>query len=1169
MEEWNNFKNESETMKSFIRSFKFKRKVGIVLIFLSSFIPFSLSNGQDFKKSKAIDGISKTIDTVGNTVTSVMDANTKSQLAMINSQNQQRMMSQLQPQMADQRTLKMFPACPRPASNPAIPKGACSSVGDQNSLMQANFFKNLANQYSEFYDYHLSTSQDSPQAVGLKCIEDSSKKLESDLVEKANTLQGLMDLIKKNQQRFAEENETLKRQMKLLNIELNGGTSNDIDTKNTDYTKFFPGCSGIIPQSALVGPKRGLYGIRDSMNSSGMRKQSQDFVTNQGLYEKDIEKTVEKMMKDLSENGIADWIEGGATPTKWSRGGTTQFKGMDNIIQEEVRELQLARKRIEKDLKKFNYVPPRFDKNFADNFNDFASGAQEYFKREYINNCATKSGDVGAKGLGMDKETILKGIVNTVNKSGGTTSRNYKKSVSEILDSDDFLEDKILELKKLDRIYGEGTLKVKYLDGNTSTAYDTVYDLLTKSIQNCEKEYKHSNVFSKNKGKIESQAKKAKKAQASLNELSQLYRTFTSKLATAIKDKVKYCSGSQLKEGSCSPNSLNPSSPGFCISHASQCAVKTRSCYQQADNFIKDRTNKLKASQLTYNKRVEDLVANQENFLAGIKSQVAADSAYLKAFFPGANFILPPELAVAMPAPADSPYGVQLRGGGSLSFLKNLPEQIKKLQKALLKQGDKAMLETKDFMNKQEKIMKDNKAKFEQLSENCSKAMAAFQEKSQKSAGEQAKAMGEQGQKTGEFCLKYNRLRNTNPAAGCDGDNSPSALYDEAIKISAQLNNSDSIMNKLGAYERVCAQSQNEAKLGTEDKEEEPTPLLIKECKKTGYNWDQVMNRRQQSLLSEISNPELRKKVGIFLNSNKISNDEKSDPSDPADKEELNSPSPDVAFNGPLGDRVQSLNSLRNQVVDTKSRVVKDLNGKQPTKEEVKISEVIDKIDSNNEQLEKFFPQAYIDIRVKLSSIEKNMATDKKKARGDLEIIIAKKDEILGKETDEAKKVVLGEIFDSLKKAHEESSDENLKELPALPPSGVGSKHENEFMESKGKNDVCAYLKNKNVEKSISECEQEDNFTKCYNNAVEKNSKTLPIGSLLHAINSNLERVAAKVNNAPSLSRNWARIGEGSSDVCNAQASSATRDELGEKGNPAETIPDGSMDNSYGPGFQK
>ena len=226
-------------MKSIIRFLKFIQVRGIILLFLSGSIAPTPSYAQDYKASKAIQGISKGIDTFGNTVTSIMDSNTQSQLAALNMQNQQKMMNQLQPRPADPRTVKMFPGCSRPASQPALPKGACSSVGDQNSLMQANFFKNLANQHSEYYDYHLSTSQDSGQAVGLKCIEDASKKLESDLVDKANTLQGLMDMIKKNQQRFAEESESLKRRMKLLNMELGGGNSNDGYQEYRLY-KIFP-----------------------------------------------------------------------------------------------------------------------------------------------------------------------------------------------------------------------------------------------------------------------------------------------------------------------------------------------------------------------------------------------------------------------------------------------------------------------------------------------------------------------------------------------------------------------------------------------------------------------------------------------------------------------------------------------------------------------------------------------------------------------------------------------------------------------------------------------------------------------------------------------------------------------------------------------------------------
>ena len=114
--------------------------------------------------------------------------------------------------------------------------------------------------------------------------------------------------------------------MEGISNELYGG-GGDVDEKTKDFTSFFPGCRGIIPSDALTNPKGGLVGIRNSLDNTGMRTAAQNLLTNQAVFTKEIEELTERIKADVNEVGIDTFFEGGATQSKWFRGGITQFGG--------------------------------------------------------------------------------------------------------------------------------------------------------------------------------------------------------------------------------------------------------------------------------------------------------------------------------------------------------------------------------------------------------------------------------------------------------------------------------------------------------------------------------------------------------------------------------------------------------------------------------------------------------------------------------------------------------------------------------------------------------------------------------------------------------------------------------------------------------------------------
>ncbi len=1063
--------------------------------------------------SKFAEGANKVVDIISGLADQYIQGSQQQSQQYIQMIQQQQMLSQMTPQVAPASSVSTFPNCPIPALT-SPPEGMCSNIQGPDAFMMAQNIKATALKYSASFDQFLSRT---PTGVGISCIDLSIKKLTQDLSAKSNQLQAMIDQTKKGQQFFAEEANAIKKQMEKISNELYGG-GGDVEEIAKDYTSMFPGCRGIIPSDALTKPKGGLIGIRNSIDNTGMRTAAQNLLTNKATYAKEIEEVVERIKADANDVGIDVFFEGGATQSKWFKGGLTQFGGVEQILMEKRKEMDIKRARIAEDLAAVGYKSPRMDQKFRKKMGEFAGGATVYFQKKYINDCVL-GGNEMIRRLGLKQDELLQNLQQVGLKKQGGAVMSYRNKLEAILNGPGFLDEKISQIKDLEKIYGTGSFYLFYKNSSGGYSKETPDQYFKNMIGTCEKAYESGGALAKDTPGGSTYKEKVENAQTALNELNQMEEGFTGSIGNLLKDKLLNCSNTPMKEGSCSPETMTSTNPDFCLKRASFCAERTRACFTHADNLVKERTNKLKINANLYNKKIEALVVNQEAELAKIKTLVNNDIAALKQMFPGATFESPPDLVVALPAPVDTPLGVQLRGGGSMSFLNSLPEQLKKIKKAMEDHGSQALNEARDYQMAQEGQMKESKAAWQALAAQCDSSMAEFgknyEENMNKAMEEQAKL----GSEVGEFCYKYERLANSNPLAGCDGDNSPSKLYDDAIKVATFIN--PTVINNLGEYEKLCAQSQNRPELGTES---DKRPELIRLCEIAGDDWNKVLTIKKEELLRKISDPKIKARAKSFL-----------DAKGEVDPNLSNLP-PSVYR------QLINLRQMEAQKANGRDALIDELNGEVRSKEEVKFEEIKASLSSMKKEMDNF---KFKGLKKELDNIEKNLTPSTiEKARTDLASLISKSPDF-EKEVGPENSENLKSQFEELKALSESISQKSLDALPDLAPSGLGSEHKDLFKKGDDVENLCLALKNQKISDAIADCSENKGFDKCFKRQMEINADEIGPG-LFDILNRKLNSIS-NFEDAEMIAERWSDLGQGGKESCTGQSSQGRKAKEPEK----------------------
>jgi len=802
---------------------------GIVFTMLTSSVPAMAEN-----KDHWVGNVGKLVN---NVTGQIMQANQQSMAAA----QQAQLMQQFQPTPI---AAKFFPHCKISQAITAFPEEMCQDrIEDPMGFSTATAMKEVGYKYKAYYDNLLTPAQNQPFPVGVQCLENARKGFETSIADRLNALTDLMAKMNEAKQQFEANNKKLLEDMSQTSGELFGGGKQDVNTRTTDFTKLFSQeCQNVIGLEGLTSKKGGLDGVLKSIDP--LKRKSANFMaTDKSVYEKELQTQIEDIKKQVADIGVEGYIstnQGNGFNSRVS--GTTSFKNYSEAIQTNVTDFNTQYSRIQSEVKAVDpsFELPPLDKNFSVDFSEFVKGSEDYFRKDYINKCAT----MADKGIALSTDQILKGLEQKSTGNRGTTIIRYREALQGILDDEElFFDDKMAKIKALQNSYGKD-ITITYVNGMGKQVTDPPYTLFQKTVALCEQKYTQDDTFKPGGSKAISQKKKVKRAKTYLNQLKSLEQNFIANLTKDIHDKVINCEGMSQKSNSCNAKSgvFNPGDSSFCIKHAENCSTKIAQCHKRADNLVRDRKQKLKRQSDRYNNNVRALVIQEKVYLEQLRQKVLADAKYLQQYFPGANYVLPEDLFLKVPQlsagkAGSQDLGVDLLGGGNLDFLDKLPEQIAKLKTALGTQSSKVMNLTKNYIDTQKKSMQDNQKKWTKLAGDCAGKEKEYRQGIAMMNANNKKAYDDALAKAKAFCRRFDRLAQVNPAAGCgEGDNSPEALYEDASAVASFL--SSEVDPALNAYSSICGSAQGEQTPGTEDDDETPQSEVSKACSEG--DWESV-----------------------------------------------------------------------------------------------------------------------------------------------------------------------------------------------------------------------------------------------------------------------------------------------------------------------------------------
>ncbi|MFT6070355.1 MAG: hypothetical protein ACJAT2_000845 [Bacteriovoracaceae bacterium] len=807
----------------------FLKTLTVHLISLSlTFAPLPLFAASEDEKGVQVNN-SEWVGNIGGILGQVSSTVMQSQQKQFAMRQQAALLQGSRPQVVP---AKFFPQCRIAPAGAKIPQQACKPSGNpMQSVQQAQTFQTIAQQNIDFYDQLLDEAQNAALPSGIACLKQAMDGVGSSVQDRINGLERMKEQIAKSNQLFEEQNKKILEDIKRNGNVLLGaerGKKIDVNLETAEFDKLMsPECKDIIVNSgnATVNSqvfRGGLLGIRDGALSS-LNVKATNLQSNYGSYKKDLDAKIIQMKKDIKDYGLEGFLDqnGGQSGSfAFERNGQKTFGSLKNAFTDKANQIATKIADIKKNIRSEVGGTStdldslmRMDQNFRTDFAKFADVAESQLKREKMSQCITGADS----GVSLSTDQILAGLRYDTTALTGNTLANYRSALKYILDDTQTTpETKKTRIKELDAKF-QGRVVIVNSAENSTERTMLPYQMFQQIVANCEAVIDEKN--DDNVGR--STADKIKRAKTYMRDLQKLERTFASEMSNHILSEVQNCSGRGLDAGQCGEEAMDPSNGEFCLSQASTCADQANRCYGQINQEVKKRQDNMNSLATVYNNNVAALITSQEALLGQVKAQVQRDAEFFKSFFPGANYAYPESLFVKMPQLSEfGSLGVELRGGGDIETLKKLPEEIAKLQGALKEQweggaGGKGIANVIDeYIKSQAQAMENNRGKWEGLLSECqnteAQSVAAIQKQNQKAQ----KEYGEKAEKLGEFCSRFDALKDTNPAAGCNDDYDVKGLYKDSMKVSAHVN--DDAIRFVRKYQEMCAQSQNESEKGTE-----------------------------------------------------------------------------------------------------------------------------------------------------------------------------------------------------------------------------------------------------------------------------------------------------------------------------------------------------------------
>jgi hypothetical protein len=684
-------------------------------------------------------------------------------------------------------------------------------------VFQRDEAKAYYNQYFQIENLYKNYTQDSNvggQSFGTGCMNDAMQLLKGFFDYRTSQIDAVMGEMEKALTAFEEQSKGELTNIKKSTAVLNGeGSQFANEFKNTDafnYSARFadPACSSIFPKDGAAGVSQlgkngGLLSIEEKLNNDfsnvpeGSNYSPEQFISKNAEIVADITKMADKVSEQAQLN--FNQISSGQS-------GYSSF--LDNIgkdVPSETGANQALNKSFFSDLQtKFTKVRNQLTDEatlISSELGQSSKNAMDLVNK--VDNDSSFEAEVTTLENSIKADCVNQSGIDTAlsrvydprlsKQANKQTAEQMRKKIRAILSETNLSQEKKMErLKALDN-QNSNRFEMK-LDANYETQEVTADGKIIKKtvsaagrvtpgtyftdvMKNCESQFQVNKLNNKLSGKDA-----IKKLRTLKQDYKKAARQHAQDIRGEIIKKMIDCGGNGAKAasagvGTCGPDKLNMTSPGFCTKAALSCSSNMKTCTDKAKKFVKElKDERLKLSN-NYNANVElhrkQLVASFDTALKKYTTEAEA----LRAQF-GIGFTVPTGINRDITDGTQFNTDFQKDEGDKLEIkdpkkyldmvkvnMLALKTQVKDQQDQIV--GDSGLL-AKHIQDTKSNYQTNVIGPAKSYADKCMAAYDSYAQIMSQQKSDYDKTQGEMGEKNGELCSKYDQIMSNNPNGACD-----------------------------------------------------------------------------------------------------------------------------------------------------------------------------------------------------------------------------------------------------------------------------------------------------------------------------------------------------------------------------------------------------------------
>lgn len=505
---------------------------------------------------------------------------------------------------------------------------SCNQPLDQTLFQQGHYeaLLSVAEQNVNTLENFLTAGHERFTTQGIGCYDKARKQLESQLKSRETLLAQMKESIEKRIEAFKKLAEKDLEDIKKGDILLNGKDSNSLNGEGKDkYAKALkdykfenqfldPQCKALFSgnEYSALGQRGGLRGIETAIKANSEEMEAEGFFNKQKQLETEIRKIGNEAYKTaVSSKSISvapDDVLGSIRTrsfTSSSKALTQSFTIASNKAQKKQQEMQNNLLKTMGNEPELASIVQAVEANSKD-----VNQALADWERKEKNACMSQhfQNEFGSVD-GFIGKLVDPNVSRKANREADSAFKNYVKS---ILSDDRFtVEEKMEKIANDEQSKGSRytfitdksfTVKGKLVSASTRLRAS---DLVTLLARDCSEGF---NSDPRDGGFSAKDKVNALKSYASNYETNR--KKFASDLRKEIVEGMLNCpsdSSTGTAVGSCSKDSTDVNSPGFCVRTANTCASNALACTEKAQRVVEKTREQQKTIAQRYKSNMDKL----------------------------------------------------------------------------------------------------------------------------------------------------------------------------------------------------------------------------------------------------------------------------------------------------------------------------------------------------------------------------------------------------------------------------------------------------------------------------------------------------------------------------------------------------------------------------------